>query len=143
MHEPEWLEHLTTQMLHAIQGQHAILRHELAKTQMDVSEQDFAPAITVLTVKPQSQNPERITRVVLYVGTGNGLLELGGTQIPINGTPEVVNLRGRWVLEATDTRTLSSVTLAAGVPGARGSGGATFLYLGLFGEEIPRGGMRF
>lgn len=133
------------ELLSAIQGQHALLRYELLRAAQDVSEEGSA-VDTVLNVSPQSQNPERITLVVAYVGTGLGLLELGNTDpIPLNSTVwQPFVLPGRWTLEATDRRTLSSITFAAGgIPNGRGSGATTYLYLALFGEEIPRGELSF
>lgn len=125
------------EILRAIQGQHALIRHELAKSYEDVAEDDNVSNDTSLTVSPQSQNPERITRIVAYVGTGKGRLTLGNRTILINSTVQPVTLEGRWRLENTDKRKLECVTLDAdGKP--TGAGNPTFLYLGLFGEEIPR-----
>lgn len=106
----------------------------------DVHESNFNANLKVLPLTPQSENFERIDFLIAYgsaPGGGMMLIELGGYDaIPIvNGT--LAALSGKWRLNNTDVRILSSVTQNAGIPGLRGSGQAGYLYLALFGKEIP------
>lgn len=107
-----------------------------------VHEANYAPNTNLLKITPQSANLEIIETILAYVGApgGNlGLLELGAYDaIPVP-VGVLTPIPGKWRLRGTDPRILSVVTDNANVPGARASGPAGYLYLGLFGSEVPDG----
>lgn len=111
----------------------------------DVEEANFLANGTILNLKAQSQNEERIDFGIAYVGVASpangGLITLGDAdkqhQIPIQGgvvTPFDCKIR----LKNTSIRQIQTVVMTNNSPSAI-PGPAGYLYLALFGREIPVG----
>lgn len=145
------LDRVGSQFIRMLESKIHELRMAYDDALSDATESLFATSATSLTIQPQSENWFRVDLVIAcYSGPAGstGFVELGGggsnggdDKFPIgNGLP--ISLPMRLTLENTDQRIISAVTLAGGVLGARASGGAGFLYLGLYGKEIPKDGAR-
>lgn len=98
-----------------------------------------AGAATTLQVQPATGNLFVVEFVYAYLGAAAagsmGLVELGQKRIPFTaGVPLAIS--GKWKLENTDQRLVSSVTITNNAPGPRGSGTAGYLALYLFGRDV-------
>lgn len=149
MDEEQFIRELTRQFLDHLDSHTRHMTEALRESWRDVEEwTPFLQSGTLNQAAPQGENPVEITAICAYAGVATpanmGLIELGAQRqpIPIPGG-QLISLTGLWRLQSTDVRIISSVTNTGNAPGARGSGAAGFLYMGLFGKEIPLGRVRW
>ena len=140
----------TQNLIEELDSHYRLLHERYVESYMDVEEVKTADAATILDLVPQSQNSVQIETILAYVGTtGAGqqaLIRLGNSVaadhrivIPQNTLTQLTGLRVR--LSNTDKRRISAVVVTNGVPGTEGGGASAFLYLALFGRQIPTGSL--
>lgn len=142
-------EQLVQRFIQALDAQRRLLTEALNLSWGDVEEANFVPAATSLTLKAQSDNEERIDFIMAYAGVaaGNGgLVRLGDADVPHTfvvpgGTLLATQCKIR--LKNTSLRRIDSVVLNNNSPGLPPAGPAGFLYLALFGSEVPIGGIKW
>ena len=136
------LDGIAQEFVDVLNSRLATMERALEDSWTDVHESNFTQAATSLKLQPQAESYVKINTIIGYVGAPTpanmGLIELGNYDaIPIP-TGQIFSLGGGWRLSNTDIRIISSVTGTNLSPGARASGAAGYLYLALFGKEIPR-----
>ncbi len=142
-------EDLVRRFVEALDAQRRLLTEALRASWGDVEEANFVPSATSLQLKAQSENEERIDFVMAYAGVvaGNGgLVRLGDADVPHTfvvpgGTLLATQCKIR--LKNTSLRRIDTVVLTNNSPGLPPAGPAGFLYLGLFGSEVPIGGIKW
>lgn len=116
----------------------------------DVEEANYLASASILTLKAQSENEEKISFLMAYAGVAAGkgaVIRLGDADVPhtIPVPPgqllaTQVNIR----LKNTSIRQMVTTTFTNNNPTIPADQSATgFLYLGLFGSEIPIGARRW
>jgi hypothetical protein len=143
-------QQLVERFIEALESQRRLLRAALSDSWSDVEEANFVPNALKLDLIPQTDNEFRVDFILAYAGVaaGNaGLIELGDAdrphQIVVPAGPPGIAPQVKIRLKNTSRRRISSVTIAGNVPGAPSSGPAGFLYLALFGKEVPLGGIQW
>lgn len=142
-------EELIQRFINELDSQRRVLLDALRLSWLDVEEALFVPSNSVLTLKAQSDNEERIDFIMAYAGVAagkGGLIELGDADrphtIPVPaGVFLATSVKIR--LKNTSTRRLSVTTFTNNAPTFPADQSASgFLYLGLFGAEVPIGAIR-
>lgn len=142
-------EDLVRRFVEALDNQRRLLREALARSWEDVEEANYVPNSAQLDLKPQTDNEFRVVQILAYAGVaaGNaGLIELGDADRPhqiVVPAGQIINPSVVIRLKNTSRRRITSVTVAGNAPGAPASGPAGFLYLALFGSEVPLGALRW
>lgn len=145
----EFETELVRRFVEELGAQRQLLSNALKDSWADVEEANFVQSNTILVLKAQSDNEEMIDSILAFAGVaaGNaGLVELGDADKPHQivvtpGSTQQFDTRIR--LKNTSTRRITSVTFAGNTPGQPQSGPAGFLYLALFGKEVPIGALRW
>jgi hypothetical protein len=142
-------EDLVRRFVEALEAQRRLLTDALRQSWGDVEEANFVASATSLQLKAQSDNEERIDFVMAYAGVaaGNGGLvrlgdaDLSHTFVVPGGTLLATQCKIR--LKNTSLRRIDTVVLTNNSPGLPPAGPAGFLYLGLFGSEVPIGSIKW